>query len=72
MRVDYHHPARGDLKVVGTVIKTGRLVSVAEAKVYDAEDRLVASGRGVYATPRRPDPSWRLRRTRHRAATLGR
>lgn len=51
LRVDYHRPARGDLKVVGKVIKTGRQVSVAEANVYDAEDRLVASGRGVYATP---------------------
>ena len=51
LRVDYHRPARGDLKIVGTVIKTGRLVSVAQANVYDAEDRLVASGRGVYATP---------------------
>lgn len=51
LRVDYHRPARGDLKVIGKVIKTGRQVSVAEASVYDAEDRLVASGRGVYATP---------------------
>ncbi len=51
LRVDYHRPARGDLKVVGKVIKTGRQVSVAEASVFDGEGRLVASGRGVYATP---------------------
>jgi len=51
LRVDYHRAARGDLKVVGKVIKTGRQVSVAEANVFDAEGRLVASGRGVYSTP---------------------
>jgi uncharacterized protein (TIGR00369 family) len=51
LRVDYHRAARGDLKVVGKVIKTGRQVSVAEASVFDTEGRLVASGRGVYATP---------------------
>ena len=51
LRVDYHRAARGDLKVVGKVIKTGRQVSVAEASVFDAEGRLVASGRGVYSTP---------------------
>ncbi|WP_145002724.1 PaaI family thioesterase [Pseudomonas oryzihabitans] len=51
LRVDYHRPARGDLRVKGTVIKHGKLVSVAEAQVFDAEGQLVASGRGVYATP---------------------
>lgn len=51
LRVDYHRAARGDLKVVGKIIKTGRQVSVAEASVFDAEGRLVASGRGVYSTP---------------------
>jgi acyl-coenzyme A thioesterase PaaI-like protein len=33
------------------VIKRGKLASSAEAWVYDAENRLVASGRGLYATP---------------------
>lgn len=51
LRVDYHRAARGDLKVIGKVVKTGRQVSVAEASVFDAQDRLVASGRGVYAMP---------------------
>ncbi|WP_314417652.1 PaaI family thioesterase [Pseudescherichia vulneris] len=51
IRVDYHRPARGDLRIVGKVIKVGKQVSSAEAWVYDSEDRLVASGRGLYAMP---------------------
>ncbi|WP_020200869.1 MULTISPECIES: PaaI family thioesterase [Cupriavidus] len=51
LRVDYHRAARGDLKVVGKVIKNGRQVCVAEASVFDTNGELVASGRGVYATP---------------------
>ncbi|ANF58309.1 PaaI family thioesterase [Halotalea alkalilenta] len=51
LRVDYHRPAKGDLRATGRVIKFGRQVSVAEAQVFDSEGRLVASGRGVYSTP---------------------
>ena len=51
VRVDYHRPARGNLRAEGRVVKTGRQFSVAEAKVFDAEGQLVASGRGVYAMP---------------------
>ncbi|WP_027350456.1 PaaI family thioesterase [Halotalea alkalilenta] len=51
LRVDYHRPAKGDLRSTGRVIKFGRQVSVAEAQVFDSEGRLVASGRGVYSTP---------------------
>ncbi|WP_034914225.1 MULTISPECIES: PaaI family thioesterase [Erwinia] len=51
MRVDYHRPARGDLRVKGKVLKVGKQFSSAEAWVYDSEDRLVASGRGLYAMP---------------------
>jgi len=51
LHVDYHRPARGDLTVKARVIKRGKLASSAEAWVYDAENRLVASGRGLYATP---------------------
>lgn len=51
LRVDYHRPAPpGDLRVTGKVIKFGSQFSVAEAQVYDIDDKLVASGRGVYAT----------------------
>ncbi|ATA23421.1 phenylacetic acid degradation protein [Brenneria goodwinii] len=51
LHVDYHRPARGDLTARGRVIKTGKQVSCAEAELYDGEGRLVASGRGLYATP---------------------
>lgn len=51
LHVDYHRPARGELTVKAKVIKRGKLASSAEAWVYDAEGRLVASGRGLYATP---------------------
>lgn len=53
LRVDYHRPAGkgSNLRAVGKVIKFGSQVSVAEAQVFDADDKLVASGRGVYSTP---------------------
>jgi uncharacterized protein (TIGR00369 family) len=51
LRVDYHRPAApGDLIVCGQVVKFGRQISVAEARVVDASDTLIASGRGVYLT----------------------
>lgn len=51
LRVDYHRAACGDLRAEGRVVKAGRQFSVAEARVFDAAGQLVASGRGVYATP---------------------
>jgi uncharacterized protein (TIGR00369 family) len=52
MRVDYHRAAMpGDLTARGEVIKAGKQFSVSEARVYDAQGTLLASGRGVYATP---------------------
>jgi len=52
MRVDYHRAAMpGDLICRGKVIKAGRQFSVSEARVFDAEGALLASGRGVYSTP---------------------
>jgi uncharacterized protein (TIGR00369 family) len=51
LRVDYHRPAMpGDLRAVGKVIKFGSQVSVAEAQIFDADGKLLASGRGVYST----------------------
>ncbi len=51
MRVDYHRPAKsGDLRVKGVVVKAGGRLSVAEARVYDMNDNLLASGRGVYVS----------------------
>lgn len=51
MRVDYHRVAMpGDLLCRGTVVRMGGQFSVAEARILDGEDRLLASGRGVYLT----------------------
>ena len=51
LRVDYHSPALpGDLVIRGKVVRMGSQVSTAEAHVYDAQDKLVASGRGTYFT----------------------
>ena len=50
LRVDYHAAARGNLRIVGTVLKAGRKISSAEAKVFDESGKLGASGRGVYQT----------------------
>lgn len=51
LRVDYHKPAMpGDLIARGAVIRIGSQHSVAEAQVFDKDNALVASGRGVYFT----------------------
>ena len=56
MRVDYHRAAMpGDLRAVGHVIRIGGTFSVAEASVYDGEDKLEASGRGTYFTQTRKE-----------------
>jgi uncharacterized protein (TIGR00369 family) len=51
MRVDYHAAATpGDLIARGKVVKAGRQFSTAEAQVFDAQGKLLASGRGTYFT----------------------
>ena len=51
LRTDYHRAATpGDLKAVGRIIRIGRTFSTAEAEVRDSEEKLIASGRGVYYT----------------------
>ena len=51
LRVDYHRAAMpGVLTVRGEIVNFGRQFSVAEAKVFDHEGRLLASGRGTYLT----------------------
>jgi len=51
LRVDYHSAAMpGDLTVRGKVIRLGSQFSTAEAHVYDAQGKLLASGRGTYFT----------------------
>jgi uncharacterized protein (TIGR00369 family) len=51
LHVDYHSPAMpGDLTIRGKVVKMGNQFSTAEAAVFDAEGKLLASGRGTYFT----------------------
>ena len=51
LRVDYHRPAlRGDLVARGKVIRSGSQFATAEAQVFDADGKLLASGRGTYFT----------------------
>jgi uncharacterized protein (TIGR00369 family) len=51
LSIDYHRVARkGDLTVRGKVVKFGRTVATSEAQVFDAEGRLIASGRGAFLT----------------------
>ena len=57
MRVDYHAIALpGDLTIKGKVIRMGGQFSVAEASIYDAQGKLLASGRGTYFTAPPPPP----------------
>lgn len=51
LRVDYHAAALpGDLTIRGTVVRMGSQFSTAEARVFDAQGKLLASGRGTYYT----------------------
>jgi uncharacterized protein (TIGR00369 family) len=51
LRVDYHAAAMpGDLTAKGKVIRFGGQFSTAEAQVFDAGGKLLASGRGTYLT----------------------
>ena len=51
MRVDYHSPALpGDLTLRGKVVRMGGQFSCAEAQIFDAQGKLLASGRGTYFT----------------------
>jgi uncharacterized protein (TIGR00369 family) len=51
LRVDYHRAAMpGTLTIRGEIVHFGKQLSVAEAKVFDKEGRLLASGRGTYLT----------------------
>ena len=49
LRIDYHRPAiAGPLIARGQVVKNGRQISVAEARIFGPDDKLLASGRGAY------------------------
>lgn len=51
LRVDYHSAAvPGDLRARARIIRMGRTFSTAEAEIFNADGKLIASGRGVYLT----------------------
>jgi uncharacterized protein (TIGR00369 family) len=51
LRIDYHGPAgAGALRARARVVRLGGTLAVAEAEAFDAEGRMVASGRGTYLT----------------------
>jgi uncharacterized protein (TIGR00369 family) len=57
MRVDYHAVAMpGDLTIKGKIVRMGSQFSCAEAQVFDAQGKLLASGRGTYLTAPLPPP----------------
>jgi len=57
MRVDYHAVALpGDLTIKGKIIRMGSQFSVSAAAIYDAQGKLLASGRATYLTAPPPPP----------------
>jgi uncharacterized protein (TIGR00369 family) len=53
LRVDYHRPVvSGPLRGRGRVLRAGGTITSLESFVYDADERLVASGRAVFMVPR--------------------
>jgi uncharacterized protein (TIGR00369 family) len=57
LRIDYHAAAMpGDLTVKGRAVRAGSQFGCAEAYVYDANGKLLASGRGTYLTASLPPP----------------
>lgn len=50
MRIDYVSPATSDLYAAADVVRLGGSVGVADVRVRDATDDLVATARGVYKT----------------------
>jgi uncharacterized protein (TIGR00369 family) len=48
MRVDYHRAGNSDLyRIEGSVVKLGRTIATADAKITDSSGALIASGRTV-------------------------
>ena len=57
MRVDYHAVALpGDLTIKGKIVRMGSQFSVSEARIFDTQGKLLASGRGTYLTAPPPPP----------------
>ena len=54
LRTDFHKAALpGPLVARAQIVRLGRTLATAEARVYDEKGDLVASGRGVYVTAAR-------------------
>jgi uncharacterized protein (TIGR00369 family) len=52
LRLDFHQAANpGELRIQGTLVHQGRKISCADVQIFDANGRLVASGRGSFYTP---------------------
>jgi uncharacterized protein (TIGR00369 family) len=51
LRVDYHRPAmEGTLRATGRIVRLGSAFSTCDATIHDANEKLLASGRGTYST----------------------
>jgi uncharacterized protein (TIGR00369 family) len=51
LRTDYHRIGRqADFLLEGAVIRAGRTIGTAEARIFDADRHLVASGRATFLT----------------------
>ena len=50
MRVDFLRPGQGEsFYTTGSIVRTGRRVSVARMELYNDKDKLIAAGTGAYA-----------------------
>ena len=50
LHTDYLRPSHGTVRARARIVRLGRTIGVADVEVFDAGDRLVAAGRGTYAT----------------------
>jgi len=50
LRCDFLRPAEGDLRAEAVVLRAGRSLGLADVTLADGAGRLVAVGRGSYAT----------------------
>lgn len=62
LRIDYLRPAEGDLVATARVLKRGRKLCVADVEVRDLRDKLVATGRGLFANTAEGSEHGRSRR----------
>ncbi|MDE5413093.1 PaaI family thioesterase [Alkalihalobacterium chitinilyticum] len=49
LKVNYIHPGRGKhLRCIATILHQGKQLSFSEAKVYNDDDKLIATGSGTF------------------------